>query len=167
MEPRPGPSTVQSGADPAEASVVLITNGVSWYLRSRLAVDREKLTVITPRTILGLVPIGTRRFAVGLPDLETVAIGSKLNPDRLAVAAGFGLAAAFGGLGTVGTLLCSVGAVAFLLLAVIAVLRIESSNHPPAAVPVCLAHLRRARRFIADIELRSMAYRRSQGRRDP
>ena len=131
MGPRPGPSTVQSGAEPSEASVVLITNGVSWYLRSRLAVDGEKLTVITPRTILGLVPIGTRRFAVGLPDLETVAIGSKLNPDRLVVAGAFGLAAAFGGLGTVGTLLCSVGAVALLLLAV--------------------------------IELRSMAYRRSQG----
>ncbi|NNC93085.1 MAG: hypothetical protein HKN80_11420 [Acidimicrobiia bacterium] len=135
----------------------LITNGVSWYLRSRLTVDRGQIEGTTPRTILGLVPVGKSRFIIDLSDLTDVRIATKLNPDRMIVATILGLAAVLGGFGPVATLLCTVGAIAFLLLGFIAVVRLAARDQPVVAVPVCLANLGRARRFISDVELRTIA----------
>jgi hypothetical protein len=136
--------------------VTLLTNGVSWYLRSFLAVDGVRISVTTPRIVLGLVSIGSRRFVVNLRDLRHISIATKLNPDRFAVAVGLGLASAFGGFGLIFGILFGVGAVAMLLLSFIAVVRIEERNEKARTVPVCLAHLPRARRFLADVELRSV-----------
>jgi len=41
-----------------------------------------------------------------------------------------------------------------LLLSVVAVLRVDSDDGSRLIVPVCLAHLGRARRFVADVEAR-------------
>jgi hypothetical protein len=154
---RPEPLAVRPGVELDEANVELLTNGVSWYLWSSLAVDHRQLKVATPRTILGLVPIGKHRFTVDLRDLVALTIGTKLNPDRVFAAVVLALAAALGWFGTPGTVLCGVGALAFCLLGLIAVVRIEAHDRPARTVPVCLAHLPRARRFIAAVELRSMA----------
>ncbi len=157
MDSRPEPEAFRPGIEPLEVEVVLLTNGVSWYLRSRLVLGRQSLRVTTPRTILGLVPIGYGRYGIELTRVDDVTIGTKLNPDRMLVAAVLAIAAVFGGFGPLGTVLCTVGAIAFLLLGFIAVVRIEEQNRPVRTVPVCLAHLPRARRFIAEVELRSMA----------
>ncbi len=166
VESRLESSEIQSGDQRSEVSVVLLTNGVSWYLRSGLTVDQRQLRVTTPRTILGLIPVGKRRLAVDLLELSTVSLGTKLNPGRMIVAAALGLAAAFGGFGAIVTAACSVAAVAFLLLGFIAVVRIEERNRPASTVPVCLANLPRARRFIAEVELRSVVAHQSPGAGD-
>lgn len=132
------------------AEAVLLTNGVSWYLRSRLWADRTSIVVETPRTILGLVPIGMRSFTTPLDGRTSLSLSWRVHPERLAVSAALALLAAAGP-GPVGTVLTVVGAVAFLLLGIIAVVRIERVDSAPATVPVCLAHLPRARRFIEEV----------------
>jgi len=158
MEPRRHPTGAHLNAELSREEVVLLTNGVSWYLRSHLAVDRQCLEGVTPRTILGLFPVGERRFAMDLRDLRAT-LGTKLHPDRLLVALLFGLLAVFGGLGSVATALAVVGSVAFLLLGFNAVVRIHDQTSAPVVVPVCLAHLPRARRFLTTVLVRSSALR--------
>lgn len=138
--------------------MVLLTNGVSWYLRSHLAVDRRRLEGTTPRTVLGLIPIGVHRFEADLRHLRVV-LGTKLYPDRLLVAALLGLLSLSGLLGTVATALLGAGAVAFVLLGFVAVIRIHDQETRPIVVPVCLAHLPRARRLLGLIRVRSSALR--------
>lgn len=138
--------------------MVLLTNGISWYLRSHITVDRRSLEGTTPRTILGLIPVGQHRFEGDLDHVQA-ALGTKLYPDRLLVAALLGVLALSGLLGTVATALIGVGAVAFLLLGFVAVIRIHDQATRPVVVPVCLAHLPRARRLLDLIAVRSSALR--------
>lgn len=138
----------------ALARASLITNGVTWYLRSSLEVDGSALRVSTPRTLLGFLPIGTRRLDSDLDDVTRAALGVKVFPDRSIVAVGLALIAVLGNLGTVGTAVLAVATVAMLLLSVIAVLGIELNDGSRFIVPVCLAHLGRTRRFAADVEAR-------------
>lgn len=158
MGPRRHQSSARTQEEPARRQVVLLTNGVSWYLRSHLMIDRHNLEGTTPRTMLGLLPIGERRFAVNLRDVRAT-LGTKLHPDRLLVALLLGLWGAFGGLGTAPRAIVIVGAVAFLLLGFIAAIRIEDQSSRPVIVPVCLAHLPRARRFVTLVTVRSSALR--------
>jgi hypothetical protein len=127
---------------------------VTWYLRSSLALDGSALRVSTPRTVLGFLPIGTRQLDSDLDNVARAALGVKVFPDRLIVAAGLALIAAFGNLGTIGTVVLAIATLAMLLLSVIAVLRVDLDDGSRFIVPVCLAHLGRAGRFVADVEAR-------------
>lgn len=146
--------SAETGGELAPARVSLITNGVTWYLRSSLEVDGSALRVSTPRTVLGFLPIGTRHLDSDLGDVKRAALGVNVFPVRLIVAIGLALIALFGNLGTVITVGFTIATVAMLLLSVIAVLRIELNDESRFIVPVCLAHLRRAGRFVADVEAR-------------
>ncbi len=156
MEPEFEPSASRSGTERRVAEASLITNGVTWYLRSRLSVDDQRLSVATPRTIFGVIPTGRHRFTLDLGELTPVAIGTRFYPERLGVAVTLAAAAVLVK-PALGTVLLGVGAVAFLLLSFIAVVRIERPTVGRDTVPVCLAHLPRARRFLADVETLRMA----------
>lgn len=152
---RPVPTGAGVEFSPVETSI--LTNGVTWYMRSRLAVDDRLMRVATPRTVLGFLPIGTKNFEVDLNEVRGASVGSRLYPERLVVAIGLALLAVLGDFSTVTTILLGVATLAMLLLSFIAVLRIEAKPERPFIVPVCLAHIPRARRVVAEIEERSAA----------
>ena len=112
------------------------------------------LRVSTPRTLLGFLPTGTRQLDRDLNDVTRAAIGVKVFSDRLIVAVVLAAIAAFANLGTVGTIVFTIATVAMLLLSVIAVLSVELKDGSRFIVPVCLAHLGRAGRFVTDLEAR-------------
>jgi hypothetical protein len=141
-----------AAAEPPTRRVSLLTNGVTWYLRSSLDLESGRVRVTTPRTFLGFVPFGTKRLEMGAAELQHISLGAKLYPERLIAAVALGLLAVFGNFTAVGTVLAAVGGVAMLLLSFIAVIRIEGAGRRPFIVPVCLAHLPRARRFTAGVE---------------
>ncbi len=142
----------ETGGEFASSRVSLITNGVTWYLRSSLELDDSALRISTPRTVLGFVPIGTRQLESNLHGARRAAIGVKVFPERLIVAVVLALIAVLANLGTAFTVVFAVATVAMLLLSVIAVLRVELNDGSRFIVPVCLAHLGRAGRFAADME---------------
>jgi hypothetical protein len=147
--------SAETGGGSAPTRVSLLTNGVTWYLRSSLESDELGLRASTPRTFLGFLPIGTKRFDRRLDEVRGVTLGAKLFPERLLVAIGLALVAVFADLGTLGTVIVIVATVAMLLLSYIAVLRIEPTDGSRFVVPVCLAHLGRAKRFGAAATVRS------------
>jgi hypothetical protein len=135
--------------------VSILTNGVTWYMRSTVAADGDRLRATTPRTVLGFLPTGMKQLDEDLRDVARIAVGTKLYPDRLAVALGLGLLAWLVDLGALGTIIVAFAAVGMLLLSFIAVLRIDVRSGRSFLIPVCLAHLGRAKRFVADVEVRS------------
>ncbi len=158
MEPQHSPTAnTRAGSAAPLLEVSLITNGVSWYLRSRLAVGRAGLTVATPRTVLGLVPVGTRRLEAPLGDVEAIALGVGIRLDRLAAAGLLTAALVTGRLERLPAVFVGVGAIALVLLGVHAAMKIRLVDRAGLDVPVCLAHLSRARRFIAGVESRLSA----------
>ena len=146
--------SAEAGGEFAPTGVSLITNGVTWYLRSSLELGGSALRVSTPRTLLGFLPTGTRRLDSDLDAVRRAAIGVKVFLERLVVAGVLASIAVFANLGTVGTVAFTIGAVAMLLLSVIAVLRVDLRDGSRFIVPVCLAHLGRAGRFATDVEAR-------------
>lgn len=140
-----------AGEAPA-AHVSLLTNGVTWYLRSSAHLEAGRLEVVTPRTLLGFIPVGSKRLGLTTARVRRIALGTKLYPDRLVVAVGLALLAIFADLGTVGTVLVAVATVAMLLLSLIAVIRIDGGGERSFIVPICLAHIPRARRFAQTVE---------------
>jgi hypothetical protein len=127
---------------------------VTWFLRSTLIVDDTRLTVTTPRTVLGLIPVGVEHWAVYTRFLAGIRIGAKLHPDRLAAAVVLALLAGFAEVATAATVLLVVGTVVMLLLSFVAVLRVEGRDGTVRTVPICLIHIPRATRFAADVETR-------------
>lgn len=148
---------------PEVLDVSLITNGISWYLRSTVRLDKARLAVTTPRTVLGLIPMGTDSFDVAFAELRRISIGSRLHPDRLLVAVALALLGAFGSFGAPATAGLVVGAVAMALLSFIAVIRIEEVGLKDRTIPICLAHIPRARRLLAEVEGRAAARSRPGG----
>lgn len=146
--------SAETGGGVGATRVSLITNGVTWYLRSSLELGGSDLLISTPRTVLGFLPVGTRKLDSGFEEIERSAIGVKVFPERLIVAVALAAIAGFANLGTVGTVGFAIATVAMLLLSVIAVLRVELADGSRFVVPVCLAHLGRARQFVADLEAR-------------
>ncbi|MFC2177140.1 hypothetical protein ACFLRH_01855 [Actinomycetota bacterium] len=146
--------SAETGGAFAPLRVSLITNGVTWYLRSALESDTSVLHISTPRTLLGFLPIGTKQLDSDLNAVARAAIGVKVFPDRLLVAIALASIALLANLGTIGTVVLAIATVAMLLLSVIAVLRVELTDGSRCIVPVCLAHLGRAGRFADDLEAR-------------
>ena len=146
--------SAETGGNAAATRVSLISNGVTWYLRSSLEADGAGLRISTPRTVLGFLPIGTRLLDSDLDNVARAALGVKVFPDRLVAAAGLAVIAIFANPGTIGTFVLAIATLAMLLLSVVAVLRVDSDDGSRFIVPVCLAHLGRARRFVADVEAR-------------
>ncbi len=130
----------------------LITNGVTWFLRSALVVDDTRLTVVTPRTLLGLVPVGIDKWSLDTHSLAGTRVGAKLHPDRLAAAMVLVLLTVFAEIAVPASVVLVIGAVAMLLVSLVAVLRVESQDGTVHTVPICLIHIPRARRFAAVIE---------------
>lgn len=136
------------GADrQSERQVSLLTNGVTWYLRSSIFVSDDRLRVETPHTILGFIPIGTKRLDADLGHVRGSSLGPHLYPGRLAVAFGL-LVAAFVLDWSPLAVSALVAGAAMLLLSVIAVMRIDQVGGERFLVPVCLAHLGRASRVV-------------------
>lgn len=142
----------ERGGTSDPASVSLLTNGVTWYLRSTIRVAEGRLVVVTPRTFLGFLPIGVRRLESPIRHLNRIRLGTKLFPERLAVAVGLGLVALFAQFATVGVVVLVLATVAMLLLSFVAAIRIEQDDRPPFIVPVCLAHLGRARHMVEEVQ---------------
>jgi hypothetical protein len=146
--------SAETGDGFAPTRVSLITNGVTWYLRSSLELGGSALRVSTPRTLLGFLPTGTKQLDSDLDDVTRAALGVKVFLERLVVAGVLAAIALFANLATVGTIVFTIATVAMLLLSVIAVLRVEMNDGSRFIVPVCLAHLGRAKRFVTDVEAR-------------
>lgn len=140
---------------------LLRTNTVSFYLRSLLVLDGETLHATVPRTILGLVPIGTRSFAAPVDRLADLRIGIVLHADRiLAALVCLGVAVllrlpwlAAAGLLVLGGLL--------LLLGLTLGLRIRDLDGRWPTVPICVLQRRVAGAAVRQIERAMAAGRRS------
>jgi len=131
---------------------VLRTNTVSFYLRSRLALDTEVLHVATPNTILGLVPIGTRVRDISLDDVDGVRVGLVVRPDRVLIAAAFLALAWFVGLPPIATAVLTVVALGFLFLGIALGMRIEDRARGRLTVPVCVLQRGVAAAAVRQIE---------------
>lgn len=127
--------------------VLLLTNGVTWYLRSSVVVSGERVRVDTPRTFLGFFPLGRDVLDSDLGLITGSKLGAHLYPARLAVGVALLVAAALLGWSSL-TPAVLAAAVGMLLLSLIAVIRIERVGLEPFLVPVCLAHLGRASRVV-------------------
>lgn len=147
-------SPVTGGIAGRRVETSLITNGVTWFLRSTLVADHTSVSAVTPRTVLGLIPVGVETWAVRPDAITDVRVGAKLHPDRLAAAAVLALLAIFADVAPVVTAILVVATVAMALVSFIAVLRIEVRDGTTRTVPICLIHIPRAAAFanyIADI----------------
>ena len=117
---------------------VLRTNTMSFYLRSRVVLDAHALRATTHRTILGLVPVGTRTWDVPLERFAAVRIAVVVHADRVLVAIGLVGAAAFAGLpGLAAVALVAVAAI-LLFLGIALGIRIDEREGGRFTVPVCV-----------------------------
>ena len=131
---------------------VLRTNTLSFYLRSRLVLEPEALRVTTPRTILGLVPIGSLGRTVPLDDLGAVRTGIVVHADRVLVAAALLGIAGFGGLPWPATLVLAAIAVTLLFLGIALGMRIDDRARVQLSVPVCVLQRGVAGAVVRQIE---------------
>ncbi len=131
----------------------LLTNGVTWYLRSSILVSDERVHVDTPRTFLGFLPIGRKRLDAHLGVVEGCSLGPHLYPVRLAVAVGLLATVIVLDWGLLRAIVLA-AAIGMLLLSLVAVIRIDQADGERFVVPVCLAHLGRASRVVSAINLR-------------
>jgi hypothetical protein len=132
----------------------LISNSVTPYLRTRVAVDGGQLRLDYWRIALGLAPGRRVRVTVPLEDVVEVRVAASVHLDRLVV----GVA-----LATVGVLVhgptavmiaVRVVALAMLLVGVTACLRVRTTSRRDDA-PICLREVPRARRLAELIGVRA------------
>jgi hypothetical protein len=154
-----GPDVVGSSHAPHPRHTgtwILRTNTMSFYLRSRLVLDADALHVTTPRTILGLVPIGTRTWDIPLERLAGVRITVVVRIERVLVAAALLAVAIFVGLPWLATMALAAVAAILLFLGVALGMRMKDRDGARLTVPVCVlqrgvaaAALRQIERAIA------------------
>lgn len=68
--------------------VSLLTNGITWYLRSSILVAPGRARIDTPRTTLGFIPVGRKRLDSELDHVTRSGLGPHLYPGRLAIGLG-------------------------------------------------------------------------------
>lgn len=134
---------------------------MSFYLRSRLLLHADALNVTTPRTILGLVPIGTRTWDIPLERLAGVRTTVVVRIERVLVAAALLAVAIFTGLPWLATVALAAVAAILLFLGVALGMRFEERDGGKFTVPVCVLQREVAAAALRQIE-RAIA-----GRSDP
>ncbi len=60
-------------------------HGLTRYLRAEVEVTDGVMAWQMPRTLLGVLPIGARRVAVPIAEVESIAVSRTVRPLRLAV----------------------------------------------------------------------------------
>ena len=132
-------------------SWVLRTNTVTFFLKTRLNLREDRLLLVTPRTILGVIPTGRTEHAFPLGDLASVRISAAAHPDRLIVAAMLVGAAVLSPVPAL-TVVTAALAAAFLFLGVIAVVRVEDRAGRVRRIPVCFLQRRVAAAAVRQVE---------------
>lgn len=114
-------------------------NTITPYLRARLEVVDDTLRWQTPRTVLGLVPIGAERVALPLQTITGVQARYTVHPVRLLLGLGLLVVPVAVPVVWVGLPALAV-AVVLLLLAPAAQLRVVSANGRRDDLGVCIRH---------------------------
>jgi hypothetical protein len=132
------------------ARTTVMVNVVTAYERVHFTLDREHLTVQWPVTLLGVVPVGIRHYVTPLSAITGMRLVRVLLPSRLLVAGLGGLLLV--ALDLPGWLAGLVAAVSlgFVLLGVVAAVRIEAESGSET-IPVCYLQRRRVAEFIARV----------------
>ena len=65
--------------------ILVPMHALTRYLRASLGVDGGVMTWDVPRTVLGIVPAGTRRIRVPVGEIASVSVGRAVRPLRLLV----------------------------------------------------------------------------------
>lgn len=76
----PGNASQEPGTGAFLPSVTLPTNNLTRYMRIRMGVDDGVLNGEVPRTLLGILPLGTRRITAPIEEVRGVSIARSLDP---------------------------------------------------------------------------------------
>ncbi len=134
------------------AHYVLLTNVLTPWLRTRIDVTGGVVTLDAPRAILGILPIGRDRTTIPIGRVETVRIGWRAVPARLALSAALVAAAIVADPPRwLAVALLALGA-ALLFLGAITVLRVTDRQGPVLDLPICFFARPRARRVAARLD---------------
>lgn len=145
-----GPSAGSQGAPARELAVIV--NVVTAYQRILIRLDADTLTIDTPTTWLGIVPHGRRVIDVARTQIRDACIAPAVFPTRLVVAIGLAAAVALASPPALLAVAGSVVALLFLLLSVVASIRIDTLTGDRHVVPVCWFERRAVQSLLADLE---------------
>lgn len=131
---------------------VLRTNTVTWFMKSRFELRDWQLRVVSPRAVLGLIPVGRTDVTYPLEDLARIGVTSRLYPARLALAAALAALALVLDVGRAASAAIGLLAAVLFFLSVIVVVRIEGRAGHRRFVPVCWFQRAAARGLVAQVE---------------
>jgi hypothetical protein len=132
--------------------LAVMVNVVTAYQRIRLRLDADTLTIDAPIAWLGVVPHGRRVIDLPRAGISVARIAPTVFPSRLIVAAALVALPWLVPLPAAIAVLSSVLAFLFLLLSVVASIRVEMSNGERHIVPVCWFERGAVVAFLADLE---------------
>jgi hypothetical protein len=131
---------------------VLRSNILTFYLRSRVTLQPEQLRVVTHRTLLGIVPLGTLTREIALDALESVSVRLVVRPARLVVATGLVGAALLVPMPMLVRLVALLLAVALVFLGIALGIRVKTRDGERFAVPVCVVQRGAAGAAVQQVE---------------
>lgn len=129
-----------------------MVNVVTAYQRTRIHLDAHALTIDTPVAWLGVVPHDRRVIDVPRAEIRDARIAPAFFASRLVVAAGFATLPRVASVPPAPTVVCSMVAVLFLMLSVVASIRIETLTGDRHVVPICWFERHAVRSLLSDVD---------------
>lgn len=132
--------------------LAVIVNVVTAYQQVLLRLDPDTLTIDSPVAWLGVVPHARRFLEVPRSAIRGAVVAPAVFPSRLLVAAVIGGLPWFVPLPTAVVVACSLLGFLFLLLSVVASIRIDTTAGERHVVPVCWFERRAVQAFLGDLD---------------